>query len=93
MGAPQLEVEPGGRNRPPGKERGRAGRALDHAVLVRRGLTRHEVLPISPVLLTRSGAYVEGLTAYRYNGPASGTDGQHGIRAARAGGRCPSTRC
>lgn len=33
---------------------GRVGRALIRTVLVRRGLTRHAVLPISPVLLTRS---------------------------------------
>jgi Fic family protein len=48
---------------------GRVGRALIHTVLVRRGLTRNAVLPISPVLLTRSQEYVEGLTAYRYAGP------------------------
>lgn len=47
---------------------GRVGRALIHTVLVRRGLTRNAVLPISPVLLTRSEEYVQGLTAYRYVG-------------------------
>jgi Fic family protein len=45
---------------------GRVGRALIHTVLVRRGLTSHAVLPISPVLLTRCNEYVAGLTAYRY---------------------------
>jgi Fic family protein len=49
---------------------GRVGRALIHTVLGRRGLIRGAVLPVSLVLLTRSAAYVEGLTAYRYDGPS-----------------------
>lgn len=48
---------------------GRVGRALIHTVLVRRGLTRTALLPISAVLLTQSDQYVAGLTAYRYRGP------------------------
>jgi Fic family protein len=52
---------------------GRVGRALIHTVLTRRGLTRAAVLPVSLVLLTRSDEYVEGLTAYRYQGPAEST--------------------
>ncbi|XVU25034.1 Fic family protein [Actinoplanes sp. CA-054009] len=51
---------------------GRVGRALIHTVLTRRGLTQAAVLPVSLVLLTRSREYVEGLTAYRYLGPADG---------------------
>jgi hypothetical protein len=43
-------------------------------VLTRRGLTPSAVLPISLVLLTRSNGYLAGLTAYRYDGPADGTD-------------------
>jgi Fic family protein len=58
---------------------GRVGRALIHTVLVRRGLTRNAVLPISPVLLTRSDEYVQGLTAYRYTGLASGPVGIEAI--------------
>lgn len=58
---------------------GRVGRALIHTVLVRRGLTRHAVLPISPVLLTRSQEYVEGLTAYRHAGPPTGSQAQQGV--------------
>lgn len=58
---------------------GRVGRALIHTILVRRGLTRNAVLPVSPVLLTRSREYVEGLTAYRYTGPAVGPDSQRGV--------------
>ncbi len=48
---------------------GRVGRALIHMVLTRRGLTPAAVLPVSLVLLTRSDAYLDGLTAYRYTGP------------------------
>jgi Fic family protein len=51
---------------------GRVGRALIHTVLARRGLTRTAVLPISPVILTRSDTYIEGLTAYRHTGPSVG---------------------
>lgn len=58
---------------------GRVGRALIHTVLVRRGLTRHAVLPISPVLLTRSEEYVQGLTDYRYTGPPVGLQAQQGV--------------
>jgi len=58
---------------------GRVGRALVHTVLVRRGLTRNAVLPVSPVLLTRSEEYVQGLTAYRYVGRADGPDGRAGV--------------
>lgn len=58
---------------------GRVGRALIHTVLVRRGLTRRAVLPISPVLLTRSQEYVQGLTAYRYSGSAASGEAQRGV--------------
>jgi Fic family protein len=47
---------------------GRVGRALIHTVLARRGMVRMAVLPVSLVMLTRSDAYVAGLTAYRYDG-------------------------
>ena len=60
---------------------GRVGRALIHTVLVRRGLTRHAVLPISPVLLTRSQDYVKGLTDYRYSGPPTSLPAQVGVSA------------
>jgi Fic family protein len=58
---------------------GRVGRALIHTVLVRRGLTRRALLPISPVLLTRSREYVAGLTAYRYQGEAAGPEARAGV--------------
>jgi Fic family protein len=60
---------------------GRVGRALIHTVLTRRGLTRSAVLPVSMVLLTRSDAYVEGLTAYRYDGSPAGVTARTGVNA------------
>ena len=60
---------------------GRVGRALIHTVLTRRGLTRAAVLPVSLVLLTRSREYVEGLTAFRYSGPATGAAAGDGTAA------------
>ena len=58
---------------------GRVGRALIHTVLTRRGLTRSAILPVSLVLLTRSAAYTEGLTAYRYLGPPDGPAARAGV--------------
>jgi Fic family protein len=58
---------------------GRVGRALIHAVLSRRGLTRTAVVPVSLVLLTRSEEYVAGLTAYRYLGSADAEAAQAGL--------------
>lgn len=58
---------------------GRVGRALIHTVLVRRGLTRQALLPVSPVLLTRSQEYVQGLTAYRYAGSSTSVEAQRGV--------------
>jgi Fic family protein len=48
---------------------GRVGRALVHTVLTRRGLTPSAILPVSLVLATLRGRYVDGLTAYRYVAP------------------------
>jgi len=58
---------------------GRVGRALIHTLLARRGLVRGAVLPVSLVLLTRSEAYVQGLTAFRYLGPADGDVARRGV--------------
>ncbi|CAO5157461.1 cell filamentation protein, protein adenylyltransferase [Frankia sp. AiPs1] len=60
---------------------GRVGRALIHTVLTRRGLIRTGVLPVSLVLLTRSDAYVAGLTAFRYDGPPDSDAAQAGVGA------------
>ena len=48
---------------------GRVGRALIHGVLLRRGLTRQTLLPISLVLGTWSHRYIAGLTAFRADEP------------------------
>jgi Fic family protein len=51
---------------------GRAGRALIHVVLRRRGLTERAAPPISLVLATEADQYVAGLTDFRYlGGPSS----------------------
>lgn len=47
---------------------GRVGRALIHTVLTRRGLTEDAVLPVSLVLATLHQAYVDGLSAFRFDG-------------------------
>ncbi|RMI33990.1 Fic family protein [Nocardia stercoris] len=49
---------------------GRSGRALIHMIFRRRGLTRHITPPVSLILATRTQSYLDGLTAYRYLGPA-----------------------
>ena len=50
---------------------GRAGRALIHLILRRRGLAPRVVPPISLVLATLSVDYVAALSAYRYQGAQS----------------------
>lgn len=58
---------------------GRVGRALIHTVLRRRGLTPTAVLPVSLILATLSGAYADGLTAYRYDGAADSPPAHEGV--------------
>ncbi len=53
---------------------GRVGRALIHTVLTRRGLTPSAILPVSLVLATLRGRYVDGLTAYRYTAPPNSAE-------------------
>ncbi|MCO7239334.1 Fic family protein [Aeromicrobium sp. CnD17-E] len=50
---------------------GRVGRILVHAVLARRGLTRHVVVPVSAGLLVDVDAYVDALTQYRAGDPGA----------------------
>ena len=50
---------------------GRTGRALIHALLRRRGLTRSVTVPVSAGLLVDTSAYVDALTAYRAGEPAT----------------------
>jgi Fic family protein len=58
---------------------GRTGRALIHLVLRRRGLAPRYVPPISLILATRSREYIDGLTAYRYEGDPRTPAAQAGI--------------
>ncbi len=58
---------------------GRTGRALIHVVLRRRGLTRSLVAPISPVLAVTAARYLQGLTAFRYDGEADGEQAHVGL--------------
>jgi Fic family protein len=50
---------------------GRTGRALVHAMLRGRGLTRNVTVPVSAGLLTNTDAYFASLTAYRRGEPAA----------------------
>ena len=59
---------------------GRVGRALIHTVLARRGLTPTAVLPVSLVLATLRGQYVDGLTSYRHRDQPGSAAAQVGIR-------------
>lgn len=58
---------------------GRTGRGLIHLVLRRRGLATRVLPPISLILATWARDYVDGLTATRYRGAASGTDAHAGL--------------
>ena len=58
---------------------GRAGRALIHLVLRRRGIAPHYVPPVSLVLAARMNDYVTGLTATRYIGLPDSDDAHEGI--------------
>jgi Fic family protein len=58
---------------------GRAGRALIHVLLRRRGLVTTVLPPVSLVLATWSGAYVEGLTATRYRAAPTAPEATDGL--------------
>jgi Fic family protein len=60
---------------------GRTGRALIHVVLRRRGLAPRVLPPVSLVLATRSAAYIDGLTATRYEGPPDSLAAYEGVNA------------
>ena len=59
---------------------GRAGRALIHVVLRRRGLAPRYVPPISLALATSAKDYVAGLTAFRFLGSSDSAAARQGIR-------------
>ncbi len=58
---------------------GRAGRAMIHLVLRRRGLALRVLPPVSLVLATLTRDYVGGLTATRHVGPASSPEAISGV--------------
>jgi Fic family protein len=58
---------------------GRTGRALIHLVLRRRGLATRVLVPVSLILASRARDYIDGLTAFRYRGPASARAAHQGI--------------
>jgi Fic family protein len=58
---------------------GRAGRAIIHLVLRRRGLALRVLPPVSLVLAALAKDYVGGLTASRYVGPPSSPDASAGV--------------
>ena len=58
---------------------GRAGRALIHLVLRRRGLGVRVLPPISLLLATWTQDYVEGLTGTRYVGEPDSVEAQEGL--------------
>lgn len=69
---------------------GRTGRGLIHLVLRRRGLATRVLPPISLVLATWANDYVDGLSATRYQGPATGKQAHEGLNLwiGRFAGAC-----
>ena len=69
---------------------GRTGRGLIQLVLRRRGLATRVQPPVSLVLATWAGDYVDGLTATRYHGAATGKAAHEGINLwiGRFAGAC-----
>ena len=60
---------------------GRAGRALIHMVLRRRGLGLRILPPVSLILATWSQDYIDGLNGTRYVGPSSSAEAHAGINS------------
>ena len=58
---------------------GRTGRALIHLILRRRGLATRILPPVSLILATWAKDYINGLTGYRYRGPAAGKNAHGGV--------------
>lgn len=58
---------------------GRAGRALVHLILRRRGLSRQVQPPISLVLATRARDYIYGLTSFRHVGSPESEAAHQGL--------------
>jgi Fic family protein len=60
---------------------GRTGRGLIQLVLRRRGLANRALPPVSLVLATWVKDYLDGLTATRYRGPATGRAAHEGLNS------------
>jgi Fic family protein len=58
---------------------GRVGRALIHLVLRRRGLVSRALPPVSLILATWAGEYIEALTGTRYLGTADSPAARDGV--------------
>jgi Fic family protein len=58
---------------------GRTGRALIHLVLRRRGRALAVLPPVSLILATWARSYIEGLTAFRYDGVPTGAAAQEAV--------------
>lgn len=58
---------------------GRAGRALIHLILRRRGLATRVQPPVSLILATRAQDYIRGLTVFRYEGPPDSAEAHVGL--------------
>jgi Fic family protein len=69
---------------------GRTGRALIHLILRRRDLAMRVLVPVSLILATWARDYIDGLTAFRYRGPASSRAAHEGINLwiGRFAGAC-----
>jgi len=57
---------------------GRTGRVLIHLILRRRGLAPRVVPPISLILATWASDYITGLQRFRYRGPSTSREANHG---------------
>ncbi len=69
---------------------GRTGRALIHLILCRRDLATRVLVPVSLVLATWARDYIDGLTPFRYRGPATSRAAHEGLNLwiGRFAGAC-----
>jgi Fic family protein len=69
---------------------GRTGRALIHLILRRRDLATRVLVPVSLVLATWARDYIDGLTRFRYRGPATSRAAHEGsnLWIGRFAGAC-----
>jgi Fic family protein len=60
---------------------GRAGRALVHLILRRRGLSTCVQPPVSLILATRAASYIGGLNGFRFEGSPDGAAAREGLNS------------